>query len=329
VPTAERIIPAELNLDLSSLYLGKDKGRFIRNLDYTVVAGEKTGENELVFKPIPANELVARDFDMPAGTNLVIGRYVSRETHEIYVCVWNSLDNHFIYRIRAGRSEMVYHSQKLKFRLLPQHFIGEGRCAVTVVCAGDIKRTFFKFTDSLNTQRFFCVEDAIATDSFNPEKFDRLKGDYDPEELISLGLTAPWGCIEIKEIKTGAKKINKLKKKFLQWRLTYIDPYGRNAEHGVISVPYYQTDCASDVADCLDITFDAGGPLYEKIIIEVNKGGTEWSKYDTIYKYVSNPATPEIEQPWYEKRINSALTYDKDKNTITYRLHILLLDYLD
>lgn len=308
-------IPAELNLVIAPHHLGPERGRFIRNLDYAQISNSKGDDNYLVFKPLQANELLDPSFILPEGENRCAGRYVSRETKEVYVHVWNSNSNHSIYRIKNGKCQFVLIDPKLNFQRNPRHFVGEGRAAVFSVCMGDKTKTIYCFTDSFNTQRFICVEDSIATNFFNPELFPRFKGDYNREELFSLGLAEPWDCIEVKEVKTGsATRTNKIKYKFLQFRLTYIDPYGRPAEDGVISEPYYQTDCEANLADCLDLTFGAGGPLWERIKIEVRRGcSTEWSYYDTIEKYEN------CDKEWYERVLNKKINLDPLTNKITYR----------
>lgn len=309
---SERIFPTELNLEVSPSHLGNQRGRFMRNMDYVQSGSDK---NTLQLTPNQSNELYDPTFSLPPGINQTIGTGVSRETNTEYTMLWNSLGNHQLYLMRNGTCQTIYKDPLLKFVLDPQHFIkGDGRISIHRVCIGTENKTFIIFTDGINRQRFICEEDSIATDSFNPVKFPRFAGDYyDREDLISLGVVPATDCIEIKPIASDPRKLNKLKFNPWRFRIMYIDVYGRQSEHGNISDLYYQSDCSGN-AGCLDLTFSAGGPLVQKIVVEYQKGcHAEWSKHETIDKY------SECDKPWYEQVLNTKNKYNPVTNRITYR----------
>lgn len=163
---SERILPREVNTDLSPLYLGNDKASFIRGIDYALY-GDKSG-NEMVYKSDESNKLYDTSFTPPAGENFAVGRKVSHETNEVYVLAYNSLSNHFIYRIKDGKCEMVCRMPELGFTLNPDRFIRQGRIEVIPFSKGDRTKTFLVWTEGVDRQYSLCVEDSIATNSFNP-----------------------------------------------------------------------------------------------------------------------------------------------------------------
>lgn len=311
---SEKILPTELNLDISPEYLGSDKARFIRNLDYSLYAGKQEGSNLMVYKPLQSAELYDPSFVLPEGRNFPVGKKVSRGTSEVYVFVWNSLGNHSIYRIRGGKCQFVYIGPELKFSLDPEHFVGEGRCSVFVVCRGRENLTYIVWTNSLNDQGFLCVEHSIGSAYFNQAKYNRLITNYPKDDLLKLGIRAMNDCIGIKEVVSDTQGLNKLKYKTWQFRISYIDVYGRPSEHGIISDLFFQSDCVGDMIQCLDLSFDAGNPLVDKIRIEFkpNCFTQEWQIHETINKYEQN------DKPWYERKLSKKVSINAD-NIMTYR----------
>lgn len=307
-----KIIPGEINLDLSPATIGVDKARFIRNLDYSQQSSAVNGDsNTLIYKTLQANKLYDESF-IP-GEGMKVGRHVSRGTLEIFVLFRSdvSRDLDQLYRIKDGGCQTIFKGKELNLQLNPKHFVNDGRMTVYDLCRGDVNKTFVVYTDSFNTQRFICVEDSIATNSFNKDQHPRFNIPR-REELISLGIASPTDCIGVVPVKTD-KVLNRMKYKAFQFRLEYVDFYGRPSEHGVISDLHYQSDC-SDESDCLDLTFDAGGPMVDKINLEFrDRCSGEWAAYETINKYEN------CDKPWWLRGINSDLQYDLSTNKITYR----------
>src|SRR5674476_808492 len=93
-----------MNLDVAPQYLKATQARYIKNLYYQLSdfgdAGTPTGANTGVLKPLPSNEIYA-PMTLPEGDSHIIGVLPSRETDECYVMAYNSLGNHFIFRING------------------------------------------------------------------------------------------------------------------------------------------------------------------------------------------------------------------------------------
>jgi hypothetical protein len=304
----ERILPKEVNTDLSSLYLGNDKARFIRGIDYALYGDG----SEMVYKPEESNRLYDSAFIPPAGENFAIGRKVSEVTNEVYVLAYNSNNNHFIYRIKDGRCQYVYRGPELNFQLDPLHFIHTGRIEVVIQRVGEKRKTFLIWTDNHDDQHHLCVDDSIATDSFNPNLFPYFQTKYPKREYTLLGLRAFTDSIQIKEIAGTGKGLNRLKYKTWKFRLSGYDVYGRRLEQGKTSTVFYLNDCANDNADCLDLTFDLLSPLVDKFEIEFsNDCGVNWKRHVLINKY------DECKGEYWQRQFNKTLAV-KD-NKITYR----------
>lgn len=307
-----KIIPGEVNTDSSPATIGVDKARFIRNLDYTQQSSGANGDaNDLIYKTLQSNKMYDPAFNPGAG--LTVGKFVSRGTLEIYVLFRSdtSRDLDQLYRIVDGKCQTVFKGRELNLQNDPVHFVNDGRMTVVPVCQGDVTKTYVIYTDSYNTQRFFCVEDCIATNSFNAATHPRFDLP-DREQLISLGIPSPNDCISVVPVKTG-KILNRTKYKAYQFRIQQVDVYGRPSEHGVISDLFYQNECGEET-DCFDLTFEAGGPMVDKINVEFRDNCSgEWSIYETLSKYEN------CEKPWWERSISSDLQYDQATNRITYR----------
>lgn len=304
----ERILPKEVNTDISPLYLGNDKASFIRGIDYALY-GSGT---DMVYKPEESNKLYDSTFVPPVGANYGIGRKVSVETNEVYVLAYNSNQQHFIYRIKDNKCEYVYRGKELGFILDPLHFIMQGRIEVVQYKIGDIDKTFLIWTDNNDDQHFLCVEDSIATDSFNDTAFPYFKTKYPKREYLLLGLRAFTDCIQIKEVPSSGKGLNKLKFKTWKFRISGYDVYGRPLEHGKISDTFYIPDCTNDNTQCLDLTFDLLSPLVDKVAIEFsNDCGVNWKRHALIDKY--EPCKGD----YWQRSINKSLSIVDNK--ITYR----------
>jgi hypothetical protein len=136
-------------------------------------------------------------------------------------------------------------------------------------------------------------------------------------------------CIEISTIKRDLtddeekNKPNLINYRTWQFRIRFIDVWGRDSEHGVISDMYVGTTGGSCIADsnglprCLKLKFKAGCPFVDKIEIEYrncngNTRGlskeTDWFLYDVINKW--NDCDP---VPWYERTVNNPYQREYDR----------------
>lgn len=334
----EKIIPLRgVNTDLHETLMPPDLATFIKNLVYEVTdtadgnatRGSKTG----VFKPCMGNSVYVEDFSLPAGYNQAIGTFSFRELKQVFVFIYNDQSNHTIYRINGSDQtiDIVYQGPCLNFQLEPQYFIAKGGCWLerTVVSdpVTDVSRTrtYLIYVDGFegNCQRNICVEDSIATNSFDDNLFPYFKGDYDHCDLINMGVLTPSDCIGISEVPatvTSDVQNNKLLFNTWQFRLLYADVWGRPSEHGIISTLYIPAagDCiasSSGLSRCLDLLFDAPPPYINSVQIEYrNCNSTQWYLSDTLELFDGSPLGD-----WWLRTRNPNVNYDPGSNKITYR----------
>lgn len=329
----QRLIPTKINLDLAPEYFDGKTARFIKNLTPYVSttnenSGATEGKNSGKQKPLQSNELYV-NVPLPEGS-LKVGDFSSKETNEVFICIYNSDKQHLIYRINGNSRtvDIVYHGEDLKFKLNPENFIAEGSAWLEVIYLTDpatgnkIRRTFFMYTDAVNYQRQFAVEDSIATDSFNANIYPYFKGTYDKETLIKMGLPTPKSCIKITEVERTTDDyglINNLLFNTWQFRITDIDVWGRPSEHSIISDIYIPgiNDCFSsspNLSRCLNLHFNAGSPIVDKKQIEFrNCNSTQWYLDSVIDLYEGSSIGS-----WWLRSRNPKITYNSNNNTIDY-----------
>ncbi len=331
----EKYIPQFINVDLHDSLLPNNAARFIKNLVYslddTVSATTDKSGSTGVLKTFQSTQRYLSDLVLPAGDNWVIGAPSVTETKEVYVLVHNSLGNHIIYRIN-GRNrtyDVVYNKPDLNFILSPENFVHNGGAHVEViwvthpVTQEKIRRTFLFFTDGSNYQRHICVEDSIATNSFDSMRYPVFGGEYNPTVLINMGVPTPNDCIGITEIpidETTKGLANHLLYNTWQFRIRHADAWGRPSEHGIISDLYIPggNDCivtSSGISRCVDLTFKIPPGYINTIDVEYrNCNQDQWYRSDTLELFVGPPFAD-----WWNRPRNPKVTYDFTAGTITYR----------
>lgn len=345
----QKIIPLKgIDLDNAESYIEDMKALFIKNISFHTNDNDRTptdqGANQFVFTGLESNSQYC-NLELPEGANYCVGFYYSKEVREAYVFVWNSINQHLIYRLKlaTGECQKVIQSPCLNFKLDPKHMIAEGRCVVKVQYYFNKKtgkterRIILIYTDDFNDQRCLFVEDVIATNFFDPTLFPYF--DINDEECfrcnyINLGVPTPLDCITITPIARDTEdeeemnKVNKLVKNAWQFRIKYEDVWGRPSEHGVISdmyIPGIGNACIGSSLSqprCLKLKFKAGCPIVDKIHVEFRSwtGNTrgfsvssDWYRAEIINKY--NDCE---EKDWWERDINPDITYNAEDNTIEY-----------
>ena len=331
----QKFVPQKIDVDLYRGIIPTDTCTFIKNLVYsfedTSSAGEIKGASIGAYKPLQSTAKYINNFSLPAGYNDSIGNLRFQELKKIFCFVYNSLGNHTIYRLNCedGTYDVVKTDPLLNFQLDPKYRIHEGSAVAEVVYITDpvtgLKRTrsFITFSDGWNPPRQLCVDDAIATNGFDAIQFPSLKGKYDLGVYINMGVASPSDCITINEvIRTAADKYlnNRLLFNTWQFRIKYVDVWGRPSEHGIISDMYIPgiNDCLSssnNLPRCLDLGFLAPNPTIDKIQVEYrNCIDDTWYLADTIYLFTGSPLGD-----WWNRVRNPKAGYDPISNTITYR----------
>lgn len=341
----KNILLGGIDVDTDEKRIQENRATFIKGLRYDInrnpSAGIGEGSNYGTNTPFEQGVEVT-GLTYPAGNNYTVGSYQCKETNELYVFVYNSNEDHFIYRINGlnGTAELVYAGACLNFQIEPQYYISEGRCVLITdtytdpVTKEEKTWKFLCFTDNYNPQRMISVEDSIVTDSFNAITYPyfAVSGyDCNPCYIINLGFGTPMRCIGIEPVARDEEE-EKAKQNLLinngwQWRTKHICHWGRESEHGVISDRYFTVigapciQTSDSLPRCVKLTIDAGCPIVEKIQIEFRKCSgnsvdnvdSDWFLYDTLEKYNNCD-----DVPWYQREINAELDYNSDTNTFEY-----------
>lgn len=322
------------NLDLAQELMSPDLCRFIKNLVYSFgdssIAGIDQGGQSGSFKPLMANQAYVEDFVLPDNPedNTYAGEYSSKEMRQVFVCVHNAKGNHTVYRINGLTQtiDIVYQKSTLNFQLKPEYFIHDGGAWLEIINLTDPatgetkKRTFLFLADGFNPPRQICIEDSIATSGFDATLFPYFAGDYDPMILINMGVPTPSDCIGISEVAVTPSSIavnNALLFNTWQFRLRYLDVWGRPSEYGIISDMYIPgTGCiasSSALPNCLDLIFDAPPPHINQVEVAFRKcNDQQWYISDTLDLYNGSPLGE-----WWLRTRNTKINFNNNK--ITYR----------
>jgi hypothetical protein len=334
-----------VDVDSDETKIQTNRTFYKKNLTLNVNSNPNSSSNEGinygVNTPYQGTKSIPLNFDVPAGNNNSIGYYQSFETNEVYFFIYNSNNNHFIYRINGkdGTTQIIYANADLNFQYNPIYFISQGRSILYVVTSPTTvasPQKYLLFTDNFNPQRLISVDDSAASNSYSPIDFPYFaKGNNMVEHsyLINLGVAPPMDCVQVASMPRttdDANKQNLMVNKTWQFRIMFIDIFNRNSEHGVISAPYIAVlgggscvSSSSGLPRSVNLSFDSGGPLVNKIQIEyrncfANTGDltvdSDWKLYDTIDVYDNSDTT----LAWYQRPINPAITYDNTTNAITY-----------
>lgn len=332
----QKIIPKAINIDLYPGLMPPEAARFIKGLVYelgdTSTATNSQNSATGAFKPIQSVVRYIDDLVLPDAPedNFSIGHLDVKETREVYVFVHNRNENHTIYRINgnSGTYDIVYQGSELRFSLNPEHFIHEGGAYLKIIYVTDPetgekkRRTFLFFVLGNDHLRFICVEDSIDTQSFDSTIFSYFQGDYDKFILTSASVPTPTGCIEIEEIPlidTTVVKNNNLLFNTWQFRLMYVDVWGRPSEHGQISDMYFPGggDCisqSSNLPRCINLLFDAPPPHIDKIQVEYRRcNETQWYIDETLELFIGSNLGE-----WWLRQRNPAINYNDGNNTISH-----------
>lgn len=332
----KKIIPNKINLDKASEAMQANEARFIKNLTSYLGAngqyeGVKEGHNVGKLKAVQSNELYVFIEELrESGEDYIIGSFSSKETNSVFVFLWSDVGNHFIYRINGSSRtyDLVYRGPLLNFVRKPEHFIAEVNAWLEVSVISDPstgnkkQRSFLMFTDGFNHQRQICVEDSIATNSYDASLFPYFAGVDDFTYQINMGLPTPLDCLKIDEVTPTEEDLTKnnfFKYNTWQLRIQGIDVWGRPTEHGIISDEYIPgiNDCISNsnnLPRCIEARFPAGSPFIDKWVIEYrNCNSQQWYRADVIEKYNGSSLGD-----WWLRERNPDVFYDDATGEIVY-----------
>lgn len=332
---SERYLPLRgFSLDTADSLMPPDMARYLKNVVYSVIdtsqTGTSKGSQSGTFKPIESVQVYDDNFSLPSsGYNHFTGGFYSEKINEALFFNFNENKEHGLYKINGDNRtiEKVYNRSYLNLQLSPEYFIHEGGATLELFKFTDPstelprKRSYFMWVDGYNDFRFICIEDAIATNGFDPLLFPYFKGSYDPTILINAGVPTPLDCIKVAEVPNDTPTLpNELKFHTWQFRVTFIDVYGRPSEHSIISDTYVPgvNDClgASDfISRCLDLSFYIDNPLIDKVQIEFrNCNDLQWY-LDTVLSLYKGSNLGD----WWTRPRNEKVNYNPETKTVTYR----------
>lgn len=329
-------LPQRIELDVQESLTPGNAARYIKNLIFamgdTSLATTERGGKAGVYKPMEANSVYVDKWVPPIGTIQAIGRACFRETRQAFIFTYSEAGNHGIFRINGdtGTIDTVAIGSFLNFQLDPRYFINDaGACFLEVVHVVDpvtgekTERTFLFFTDAFNDQGFVCVDDAIATKGFSASAFSFFGGGWNPNLYFRMWSMTPNDCIQIKEVpldQNSAQLSNDFLYKTWQWRLRYIDVWGRPSEYGIISDTYIPggggcLQASSNLPRCVDLSFKAPPPHVNQVEIAYrNCNTTQWYLADTLDLYNGS----QLGQ-WWTRNRNVKVAYNPGTGDITYR----------
>jgi hypothetical protein len=322
------------SLDTADSLMAPDMARYLKNVVYSVIdtsqTGTSKGSQSGLFKPIESVQVYDETFSLPPyGYNHFVGGFYSGKTNEALFFNYNEEDFHGLYKVNGEtrKIQTVYKRSYLNLQLAPEHFIHEGGATLQIFNFTDPntelprKRSYFMWVDGYNDFRFLCIEDSIATGGFDPLLFPYFQGSYDPTILINAGVPTPLDCMTVSEVVNDTPTLpNELKFHTWQFRVTFIDVYGRPSEHGIITDAYVPgvNDClgASDfISRCLDLNFKIDNPLIDKVQIEFrNCNDLQWY-LDTVLSLYSGSNLGD----WWLRPRNPKVNYNSETKTVTYR----------
>ena len=339
-----KLIPVKCNLDLAAEYMDNLTARFIKNLTPYIgatdeYAGIKEGQNTLKQKKVQSNELYV-NIPIPAGENFCVGAAGFATTKEVYVMVWNSANNHFIYRLNCSTRtfDIVKIDPCFNFQKKPEYFMGETQISLTIIplvepdSGKEVWAKELKWTDGFNYQGYLRVDDCIASNGFDATLYPYFAGTYDKCAVLRMGVPTPKDCITVTEIPRVTDPLdpnydvplnNPLL--FQKWFfiIKHIDVWGRPSEWGARSIEYTPgiNDCianSNNIPRCLNLEFDAGSPFINNIEIawlSCSQGtSTVWHKEETLFLYTGSNIGE-----WWKRSRNPNITYNSSTNKITYK----------
>lgn len=331
---AERYIPLKgFSLDTADQYMPPDVARYLKNVVYSPVDASQTGGTKGAsmgeFKTMESVRVYDSSFSLPAGYNHFAGGFSSQQNTYCLFFNYNENGNHGLYKINGITKtiETVYLKSYMNLQLAPEHFIHEGGAWLEIFNFTDPntdlprQRSYFMWVDGYNDMRFICIEDSLATNSFSATQFPYFVGNYDPTLLINAGIPTPLDCLTVTEVPNDTPSLpNELLFNTWQFRVTFIDVYGRPSEHGIISDLYVPgvNDCISmsdQLSRCLDLNFKIDNPLIDKVQIEFRNCNAEQWYLDTVLFLYKGSNLGD----WWVRERNPLINFNPENKTITYR----------
>jgi hypothetical protein len=264
---------------LTPRYLNKDNDeRLIKPVEMTDALNVRISTEDdgdaMVLKNAYGNTEITLNTALPAGTNKVIGSVAVEQSGSIYYFVWNSNDDHCIYKYSTGNdsASQVYKDSVLEFS---RNGFVKGNVIVTE--DGD---ELLYFNDSLSDPKKINASKALRNDY--PPKF---YNGTDEEKLLFLTVAKqpPLKAPTYNIVNNPDVKDNRIKEKVFQFAYKYVYADG---EHSALS-PYssaavsvaqlrdgFNTESAKDFYNQIDVYVRHSVADVDKIVVYARNGNS-------------------------------------------------------
>lgn len=264
---------------LTPRYLNKDNDeRLIKPVEMTDALNVRISTEDdgdaMVLKNAYGNTEITLNTALPAGTNKVIGSVAVEQSGSIYYFVWNSNDDHCIYKYSTGNdsASQVYKGSVLEFS---RNGFVKGNVIVTE--DGD---ELLYFNDSLSDPKKINASKALRNDY--PPKF---YNGTDEEKLLFLTVARqpPLKAPTYNIVNNPDVKDNRIKEKVFQFAYKYVYADG---EHSALS-PYssaavsiaqlrdgFNTESAKDFYNQIDVYVRHSVADVDKIVVYARNGNS-------------------------------------------------------
>jgi len=264
---------------LTPRYLNKDNDeRLIKPVEMTDALNVRISTEDdgdaMVLKNAYGNTEITLNTALPAGTNKVIGSVAVEQSGSIYYFVWNSNDNHCIYKYSTGNdsASQVYKDSVLEFS---RNGFVKGNVIITE--SGD---ELLYFNDSLSDPKKINASKALRNEY--PAKF---YNGTDEEKLLFLTVAKqpPLKAPTYNIVNNPNVKDNRIKEKVFQFAYKYVYADG---EHSALS-PYssaavsvaqlrdgFNTESAKDFYNQIDVYVRHSVADVDKIVVYARNGNS-------------------------------------------------------
>ena len=281
----QKLTPRHLNKD--------DDERLVKATEMTDALNVRVSSDEngdaLVLKNAYGNTEITLETALPAGTNKVIGSVSSEQSNSIYYFVWNSNDDHSIYKYSAGtnKAQQVYKDSVLAFNK-------KGFVKANVVTSIDGDELVY-FNSGTSEPKKINASKALRDSSYPG-------GSTDEEKLLFLTVAKqpPLKPPTFSIVNNGSLKTNNISDKVFQFAYRYI------YEDGEISALSPYSSLTTSVAQLRDgFNTQAARDFYNQVNVFVRNTIADVSKIQVFAREGNEGTFYEIAEKTNNKNTNA------------------------
>jgi hypothetical protein len=244
-----------IDRDAETMYVKTDEGHVRDRVNGRVLSVD--GEDGLVNVPLLGTEEIA--LSLPAGTNKAIGTALDIENNAIILFVFNSNDDHGIYRYSkdGGTVTIILENQSIL-----------GFLSTSIIDARVIGG-FLVWTDNVEDPRSVNIQRAINFTSAAVVDWDETYQVID-EDSLRFAVSSPLGVPSITSSSDPSRKYNNLLGKTFQFSTQYVY---KDYEYSVLS-PYSEVVVSPSLVSNPDSTY-IDDTLGNNVIVDFDTGSDE------------------------------------------------------